>query len=79
MNGPDRERANRHPPSQPILRRLLQAANKRGERDHRRRTLAGLHGRMVEIGAGDGANFDLYPAEVTDVTAIEPEQPRDRA
>ena len=49
-------------------------ADKRGEREHRRRNLEGLHGRVVEIGAGDGGNFDLYPPEVTEVVAIEPER-----
>jgi ubiquinone/menaquinone biosynthesis C-methylase UbiE len=48
-------------------------AEKRGATDHRRRLLAGLHGRVVEIGAGNGLNFPHYPAEVTEVIALEPE------
>jgi ubiquinone/menaquinone biosynthesis C-methylase UbiE len=28
---------------------------------------------VVEVGAGDGANFGLYPSTVTEVIAIEPE------
>ena len=41
--------------------------------DHRRRLLAGLTGRVLEIGAGNGLNFPQYPATVTEVLAIEPE------
>jgi SAM-dependent methyltransferase len=41
--------------------------------DHRRRLLAGLTGRVLEIGAGNGLNFPHYPATVTEVLAIEPE------
>jgi ubiquinone/menaquinone biosynthesis C-methylase UbiE len=39
----------------------------------RRRTLAGLAGTVVEVGAGDGANFGLYPDEVRRIVAVEPE------
>jgi ubiquinone/menaquinone biosynthesis C-methylase UbiE len=35
--------------------------------------LAGLRGRVVEVGAGSGASFPRYPPEVTEVVAIEPE------
>jgi ubiquinone/menaquinone biosynthesis C-methylase UbiE len=35
--------------------------------------LAGLSGRVVEIGAGNGMNFRHYPASVEEVTALEPE------
>jgi len=41
--------------------------------DFRTRNLAGLSGRVIELGAGDGRNFALYPAEVTEVVAVEPE------
>jgi ubiquinone/menaquinone biosynthesis C-methylase UbiE len=41
--------------------------------DHRRRLLAGLTGRVLEVGAGTGLNFPHYPATVTEVLAIEPE------
>lgn len=40
---------------------------------HRRRLLAGLTGRVVELGAGNGLNFAHYPASVTQVLAVEPE------
>ena len=39
----------------------------------RRRNLAGLSGRALEVGAGTGTNFALYPPEVTAVVALEPE------
>ena len=41
--------------------------------DHRRRLLAGLTGRVLEVGAGNGLNFPHYPVTVTEVLAIEPE------
>jgi len=40
----------------------------------RRENLAGLTGRVLEVGAGTGTNFEFYPASVTEVVAIEPEQ-----
>ena len=41
--------------------------------EHRKRNLSGLSGRVIELGAGDGRNFKLYPPEVTEVLAVEPE------
>ncbi|MGH3503280.1 MAG: class I SAM-dependent methyltransferase [Nocardioidaceae bacterium] len=35
--------------------------------------LAGLSGRVVEIGCGNGMNFTHYPSTVTGVQAVEPE------
>lgn len=61
-----------------FYRRTRRSAVKRGEDEHRRHALEGLAGRVVELGAGDGANFPLYPETVTEVIAIEPE-PRFRA
>jgi ubiquinone/menaquinone biosynthesis C-methylase UbiE len=40
---------------------------------NRRRLLADLRGRVVEIGCGAGVNFALYPGTVTEVIAVEPE------
>jgi SAM-dependent methyltransferase len=40
---------------------------------HRRRLLAGLAGRVLEVGAGNGLTFPHHPATVTEVLAIEPE------
>jgi ubiquinone/menaquinone biosynthesis C-methylase UbiE len=41
---------------------------------HRATLLAGLAGRVVEVGAGNGMNFAHYPATVAAVLAVEPEQ-----
>jgi len=35
--------------------------------------LAGLRGRVIEVGAGNGINFGHYPASVQEVLAVEPE------
>ncbi len=43
-------------------------------RESRRENLAGLSGRVLEVGAGTGTNFALYPESVTQVVAVEPEQ-----
>jgi SAM-dependent methyltransferase len=40
----------------------------------RRENLVGLSGRVLEVGAGTGTNFELYPATVTEVVAVEPER-----
>lgn len=39
----------------------------------RRENLAGLRGRVLEVGAGIGTNFAYYPASVDEVVAMEPE------
>lgn len=49
------------------------AADRRGAAEHRARLLAGLRGRVIEIGAGNGRNFAHYPGTVTEVVAVEPE------
>jgi SAM-dependent methyltransferase len=40
----------------------------------RTENLAGLTGRVLEVGAGTGTNFAYYPATVTEVVAVEPER-----
>jgi hypothetical protein len=42
-------------------------------RRHRDELLAGLSGRVIEVGAGPGSNFAHYPASVDEVVAVEPE------
>jgi len=56
-----------------IYDRVGAAAEEAGAADHRRELLEGLTGRVVEIGAGNGLNFDHYPRAVTGVLAVEPE------
>jgi ubiquinone/menaquinone biosynthesis C-methylase UbiE len=45
----------------------------RGGRELRAELLAGLSGRVVEVGAGTGLNFPHYPLSVREVVAVEPE------
>src|SRR5438445_10436659 len=52
---------------------LSAGAEKAGAAKHRDENLAGLRGRVIEIGAGNGLNFRHYPAEVQEVVAVEPE------
>jgi ubiquinone/menaquinone biosynthesis C-methylase UbiE len=63
--------------SNPVFARLFHrfAAKDRGrgEDELRRELLAGLSGRVVEVGAGNGINFEHYPQSVRSLTAIEPE------
>ncbi|WP_218011096.1 class I SAM-dependent methyltransferase [Herbidospora mongoliensis] len=54
----------------PKMRRTLDS---RGMTEHRRTLLAGLAGHVLEVGAGDGANFAHYPPTVIRVLAVEPE------
>jgi ubiquinone/menaquinone biosynthesis C-methylase UbiE len=44
----------------------------KGEDALRRELLSGLRGRVVEVGAGNGINFEHYPPDVA-LTAVEPE------
>ena len=56
-----------------ILPRIIDAScGLKGLEPFRRRTCAGLVGDVVEIGFGSGCNIPFYPAEVTQVAAIEP-------
>jgi ubiquinone/menaquinone biosynthesis C-methylase UbiE len=45
----------------------------RGNRELRREMLAGLSGRVMEVGPGNGLNFPHYPPSVQEVVAVEPE------
>lgn len=56
-----------------VYARLSPLMDRHGVGEHRHRLLAGLAGRVLEVGAGDGANFAHYPAAVTQVLAVEPE------
>jgi len=45
----------------------------KGEHSLRVELLAGVTGRVVEVGAGNGINFPHYPDSVAEVIAVEPE------
>lgn len=62
-----------HPLFARVYARLGSRAEDRGQADHRRELLAGLSGRVVEVGAGHGLNFAHYPDAVSEVVAVEPE------
>jgi|SRR5437764_3300608 len=47
--------------------------DKKGGAQHRDELLANLKGRVIEVGAGTGANFPHYPPTVDEVVAVEPE------
>ncbi len=54
--------------------KTLSSSEPKALRRLRRDNLAGLSGRVLEIGAGTGTNFAFYPSTVTEVVAIEPER-----
>jgi ubiquinone/menaquinone biosynthesis C-methylase UbiE len=51
----------------------MKSGEAHGAIDLRRENLAGLQGRVIELGAGTGLNFPHYGADVTEVVAAEPE------
>ncbi|MFG3599785.1 class I SAM-dependent methyltransferase [Micromonospora chersina] len=67
-----------HPIFARVFARASVAMDRAGAAAHRRRLVAGLRGRVVEVGAGNGRNLPHYPSTVTGVLAVEPE-PRLRA
>jgi ubiquinone/menaquinone biosynthesis C-methylase UbiE len=63
-----------HPVFARVYARVAEMSERRGGAEHRRKLLAGLRGRVVEVGAGSGANFPHYPTSVGEVIAVEPER-----
>jgi ubiquinone/menaquinone biosynthesis C-methylase UbiE len=53
--------------------RISAESERRGTAEHRDRVLAGLTGRVIEVGAGNGVNFAHYPDTVSEIVAVEPE------
>ncbi|MGV1050250.1 MAG: class I SAM-dependent methyltransferase [Solirubrobacterales bacterium] len=53
--------------------RGLKASEEAGLRRMRAELLAGAEGRVLEIGAGTGANLDLYPAAARELVLVEPD------
>jgi ubiquinone/menaquinone biosynthesis C-methylase UbiE len=62
-----------HPLFARCYARLAEAAERMGAAEIRQRLLTGLTGRVIEIGAGTGADFAHYPPSVAEVLAVEPE------
>jgi ubiquinone/menaquinone biosynthesis C-methylase UbiE len=65
--------AFQHPRFARMYQRISATADRRGAAEHRARLLAGLTGRVLEVGAGNGRNFAHYPTTVTGVLAVEPD------
>jgi ubiquinone/menaquinone biosynthesis C-methylase UbiE len=63
----------RHPIFARLYARASPGIDRKGAAEHRDEMLAGLAGRVIEVGAGNGLNFAQYPAAVTEVVAVEPE------
>ncbi len=62
-----------HPIFARVYTKVAEMSERRGGAEHRRKLLAGLSGRVIEVGAGSGANFAHYPTTVSEVLAVEPE------
>lgn len=60
----------------PVFARVFERTSPQMERElgpRRDELLAGLTGRVVEVGAGNGTSFGHYPATVDELVAVEPE------
>lgn len=73
MARPAGGRPVRHPLFARFFARFAAKDESRGQAALRRELLAGLAGRVIELGAGSGLNFPHYPATVGEVVAVEPE------
>jgi ubiquinone/menaquinone biosynthesis C-methylase UbiE len=62
-----------HPVFARLWARMAPAMEEQGAGEHRKRLLAGIEGRVIEVGAGTGVNLAHYPETVTVVVAVEPE------
>ncbi|HEY7105816.1 MAG TPA: class I SAM-dependent methyltransferase [Acidimicrobiia bacterium] len=62
-----------HPMFARIYARVSPRMEDAGFARRRDQLLRGLHGRVLEVGAGNGLNFAHYPPEVVEVVALEPE------
>jgi len=61
-----------------VYDRMTAATEAAGLQAHRARLLAGARGRVLEIGAGTGANLPFYGDGVEAITVAEPEAPMAR-
>ncbi len=63
----------RHPVCSRLYARQVEQADALGLRERRRVLLAGLSGRVLEVGAGTGINLAHYPVAVDEIVVTEPE------
>lgn len=56
-----------------VYDRGLKATEEAGLREMRRQALAGAKGRTIDLGAGTGANLELFPPAVTELVLAEPD------
>ena len=63
----------RHPRFARLYARFAPMEDRAGADAYRRELVAGLRGRVLEVGAGTGLSFRHYPATVTELLAVEPE------
>jgi ubiquinone/menaquinone biosynthesis C-methylase UbiE len=57
-----------------IYDRSLKSVEQAGLREMRRKLLSQAEGRTIDLGAGTGANFDLFPEAVSELVMVEPGQ-----
>jgi SAM-dependent methyltransferase len=72
-------KVSRDPVHHPLFARYyarisVTAETRMGMGGVREKLLAGLSGRVLEVGAGNGLNFAHYPRTVSEVVALEPER-----
>jgi ubiquinone/menaquinone biosynthesis C-methylase UbiE len=63
----------RHPLFARVYSKMSEKVEAKGVADHRKELLAGLSGRVIEVGCGNGLNFAHYPPAVEEVLGVEPE------
>jgi ubiquinone/menaquinone biosynthesis C-methylase UbiE len=68
-----------HPVFARLYERMAPSLERAGGATHRDEPLAGISGRVIEVGAGNGSCFAHYPDTVAELVAVEPEPSLRRA